>query len=196
MLTNLSLTPSRPISDANALAVHFTRNDALIVNMLINNYRVSKILVDMGRSVNILYGGALDMMEDTPKIARTMISPQTQSYLYGFDGNETYSAGTVTLPVRADPYVIMKFYVVDVESPHNAILRRPWLHIMKVIPSTYHHLVRYPTLTGTTDIRGDQAMTRTISAIAGKKFGLRPKNAKTVSDKHLPAGEKRKRVAT
>jgi len=49
----------------------------MIVIMLIGNCRVFKILVDGGSSINILYGGALDMMDDTPEIARVVISPQT-----------------------------------------------------------------------------------------------------------------------
>jgi len=83
-----------------------------------------------------------------------------------------HSAGTVAPPVCTDPYVITEFYVVDMESPHNAILERPWLHIMKVIPS-HPHITdgQYPTLIETADIRGDQTMSRTISAIAGKKSG-------------------------
>ena len=62
--------------------------------------------------------------------------------MYGFDRNETRSPGTISLSVRADPYnIITKFYMVDVESPYNAILGKPWLHMMKVVPSTYHQLV-------------------------------------------------------
>jgi len=49
----------------------------------------------------------------------------------------------------------MEFYVVDVESPHNVIIRRPWLYMMKVVSSTCHQLVWNPTPTGTADIRGD-----------------------------------------
>ena len=64
-------------------------------------------------------------MEDTPESARAMILPQTQSHLHGFDGNETHSRGMVALPVCTDPYnVITELYVVDVESPHTAILGR------------------------------------------------------------------------
>ena len=72
MLTDPPLTPSRPISflDVDALVVHFPHNDALIVTILIGNYRVSKILVDRGSSVNILHGGILDRMEDTPEMSR------------------------------------------------------------------------------------------------------------------------------
>jgi len=77
-------------------------------------------------------------MEDSPEVARALINHQTQSHLYGFDGNETCSPGTISLAVRADPYnVITKFYVVDVESPHNAILGRSWLNMMKVVSFTH-----------------------------------------------------------
>ena len=80
--------------------------------------------------------------------------------MYGFDGNETHCPGTILLSVRANPYnVITEFYVVDVESPDNAIRGRPWLHIMKVVPFTYHQLLRYPP-TGMADIR-DQVAART-----------------------------------
>ena len=105
--------------------------------MIIDNCWVSKVLVNGGSSVNILYGSALDKMEDTPETARAMINPQTQSYMYEFDGNETHSPGTVALPVRADPYnVITEFYLIDMESPHNVILVRPWLHTIKAMPSS------------------------------------------------------------
>jgi len=82
--------------------------------------------------------------------------------------------------------------MVDVESPYNAILGRPWLHMMKVVPFTYHQLVQCPTLIGTTDIRGDQAMSRTIFAIARKKSGLRPKTAKIASNEDFPTVKKQK----
>ena len=100
--------------DHSAFPTQYT----VIVTMNIDNYRVSKILVDSGNSVNVLYWSALDRMEDTPKIALTMIYPQTQSNLYGFDRNEIRSLKIISLPVRTDPYtVITKFYVIDVEFP-------------------------------------------------------------------------------
>jgi len=109
-------------SKEDAYAVHFPHNDTLIVTMHLDNCRVSRILVDSESSVNILHGGALDIMEDTSKVARAMINPQTQSNLYGFDRNETQSPDTISLSVRTDLYnVIMEFFMIDIESPHNAI---------------------------------------------------------------------------
>ena len=103
-------------------------------------------------SVNILYGSALDRMEDTMEIARAIIYPQIQSNLYEFDGNETCSPKTISHPLRADLYVITEFYVIDVESAPNTILERPWIHIIKVVPSIYHQLLQYPTPSGTAEI--------------------------------------------
>ena len=70
VLTDPPPTSSRPISvsDANAMAVHFPHNNTLIVIMIIDNCRVSKVLVDGGSFVNILYRGALDRMEDTQRL--------------------------------------------------------------------------------------------------------------------------------
>ena len=39
----------------------------------------------------------------------------------------TGSADTIALSVCVDPYVITEFYVMDVASPQNAILRRSWI---------------------------------------------------------------------
>jgi len=55
--------------DSDAAAVPFSHDDALIITMLIGNCQMSKILVDGGSSVNILFGGAINTMEDTPEIA-------------------------------------------------------------------------------------------------------------------------------
>ena len=124
------------------MILHFLHNDALIIIMIIGNCRMSKVLVDGGSCVNIMCRGTLDRMEDTLETAQAMINSQTQCHLYGFDRNVMRSPSKVILPVHADPYnVILEFYVVDIESPHNAILGRPWLYMMKVVSSTYHQLV-------------------------------------------------------
>ena len=66
VLTGPPSTPSRPItfSDVDAHVILFP-HDALVVTLYIGHCRVSKIPIDDGSSV-ILYGGALERMEDTP----------------------------------------------------------------------------------------------------------------------------------
>jgi len=61
VLLDPPLTSSRPItfSDADTHVILFPHNDALVVTMHIGNCRVSKIPIDVGSSVNILYGAPL-----------------------------------------------------------------------------------------------------------------------------------------
>ena len=61
----------RPVlfSEEDTYTVHFPHNDALVIAIQIGCCRVSKILIHGESSVNILYGHALDRMEDTPELA-------------------------------------------------------------------------------------------------------------------------------
>ncbi|GFY95426.1 hypothetical protein Acr_10g0008110 [Actinidia rufa] len=52
------------------------------------------------------------------------------------------------------------FIVVDCPSPYNAILGRPTLGEIKAITSTYHLKMKFPTLTGIGEVKGDQKVAR------------------------------------
>ena len=39
----------------------------------------------------------------------------------------------------------VNFIVVDAYSSYTAIMARPWLHAMGVVPSTLHLKVKYPS---------------------------------------------------
>ena len=62
-------------SEEDSYAMHFLHNDVLVVTTQIRRCKVSEILVDGESSVNILYGHALDRMEDTPELAQKLIIP-------------------------------------------------------------------------------------------------------------------------
>ncbi|XP_070036124.1 uncharacterized protein [Nicotiana tomentosiformis] len=57
------------------------------------------------------------------------------------------------------------FEAVDGDMGHNIILGRPWLHEMKVVPLTYHQLLKFPTSEVIKQIRGDQPATREMNTI-------------------------------
>lgn len=48
---------------------------------------------------------------------------------------------------------------------YNVILGRPWIQDMKVILSTYHQLLNFPTPVGIKQIRGDQPVERKINVV-------------------------------
>ncbi|GFZ12348.1 hypothetical protein Acr_23g0007330 [Actinidia rufa] len=52
------------------------------------------------------------------------------------------------------------FIVVDCPSPYNSILGQPTLGRIKAITSTYHLKMKFPTLTGIGEVKGDQKVAR------------------------------------
>ena len=48
------------------------------------------------------------------------------------------------------------FLVVDCSSAYNAILGRPTLNSWKVVTSTYHLMIKFPTDYGVGELRGSQ----------------------------------------
>jgi len=78
----------------------------------------------------------------------------------------------IEFSVCADPLnIITEFCILDVQSPYNTILERPWIHMMRVVPYTNHQLLKYPTPSGMANVRGDQEMARTVDAVARKSSG-------------------------
>ena len=66
--------------------------------------------------------------------------------LSGFNGATTVTLGDVTLLVKVEPVTQqVLFSIIEDLGPYNAIMGRAWLHLMTVIPSTYHKTVIYLT---------------------------------------------------
>ncbi|GFY95696.1 hypothetical protein Acr_11g0000020 [Actinidia rufa] len=66
---------------------------------------------------------------------------------------------------------LVDFIVVDCPSPYNAILGRPTLGGIKAITSTYHLKMKFPTLTGIGEVKGDQKVARQCFISAMKTPG-------------------------
>ena len=73
--------------------------------------------------------------------------------------------GAVTLSVMVGDYPqqITKnitFLLVDCSSAYNAILERPALNSWKVVTSTYHLMIKFPTDYGVGELCGSQMAAR------------------------------------
>jgi hypothetical protein len=113
---------------------------------------VRRILIDGGSSVNIIQLEALKKMN----IPDSDIIPES-SILVGFSGETKNTVGEVRFPVYIKGVnSIQRFCVMDSLSCYNIILGRPWIHDMKVVPSTYHQCVKLPTPWGIVKIESDQ----------------------------------------
>ena len=131
--------------DEDAERVHHPYDDAIVITLLISDYTTRRVLVDNGSSADILYYPALQQM----RLGRDQLH-LVNSLLVGFGGMKVQPVGTIMLPivVRAYPQQITKevnFLVVDCSSSYNAIIGRPTLNSWKVVTSTYHLSIKFPT---------------------------------------------------
>ncbi|XP_026450834.1 uncharacterized protein LOC113350955 [Papaver somniferum] len=83
--------------------------------------------------------------------------------IYGFNGTKTIPKGEVTLRVSYEEgYLdtLTTFCVVDVISPYEAILDRPWIAGIKGVASAYHQRLRFPSYLGVVEVLGNPQATR------------------------------------
>uniref|UniRef100_A0A2N9J4D3 Uncharacterized protein n=1 Tax=Fagus sylvatica TaxID=28930 RepID=A0A2N9J4D3_FAGSY len=82
--------------------------------------------------------------------------------LMGFTGDKVRPSGVVSLMIEAGMYpkqvrTSVEFLVVDCPSAYNVIIGRSTLNKLRVVTSTYHLLVRFPTEHSIRELKGDQA---------------------------------------
>ncbi|XP_070054158.1 uncharacterized protein [Nicotiana tomentosiformis] len=145
--------------DADGLLL--PHNDALVISLNVLDFKIKRVLVDPGTSVNIIQWRVLGQAKLTGSII-----PATK-LLAGFNLTSVTTRGDILLLTNAEE--VMKttlFEVVDGYMGYTIILGRPWLHETKVVPSTYHQLLKFPTPGGIKQIRGDQPAAREMNAIS------------------------------
>ena len=123
-----------------------------MLTLCINNFDVHKVLVDPGSVANLLQLPAFRQM----KVPLDKLGSAGR-ILSRFNGATTLTMGDIALPVKAGSITQQViFSVVEDLRPYNAIVGRSWLHVMKVVPSTYHQTVSYLTSAGQIDLLSNQ----------------------------------------
>lgn len=113
---------------------HFTYEDALVITLDISNFNMQRLLVDNGSSMNIVFLIALEAIG----ISKLELD-KSNAILIGFNRKKTRLSGSIKLLVLIRGVTqLTTFLVIDTLFRYNAILRRPWIHAMKAIPSTLH----------------------------------------------------------
>ncbi|XP_075633429.1 uncharacterized protein LOC142605887 [Castanea sativa] len=116
-------------------------DDALVVTIWIGGYDVKRVLVDQGSGAEIMYLYLFKWLNLKHEDLERYDSP-----LVGFDRRLVIPRGMIRLPVQVgDEEVPINFIVVEAYSPYTAILARLWLHAIRVVSSTLHLKVKYPT---------------------------------------------------
>jgi hypothetical protein len=132
-------------------------NFPLVLNPVVAEVKLTKVLIDGGSGLNLIFVSTLRKMGLDFK---DMLVP-SKSPFYGIvPSNAAHPLGTVILPVTfgaRENYRIefIKFEVANFESSYHAILGRPALAKFMVVPHYVYLLLKMSGLSGVLTLRGD-----------------------------------------
>lgn len=123
-------------------------NNMLMVQATIDNFYVTRIFVDSGSFINILFKEAFDQIQIDPAELRPMCTS-----LFVFLGHEVKALGQINLLLSLEEEPLrrtrtMVFIVVEVASTYNIILGRPTMNSFKEVAFTYHQKVKFSVCLG------------------------------------------------
>lgn len=123
-------------------------DDALVIALDLGGIIFSKILIDTGSITNVLSQEAFESIEHPYALETKETTP------FASLGDRTIQPlGTISINA-CDLELETKFAITRHFIPFDAILGRPWLHEMKVVPSVYHQRLKFVSLTGEKTIQG------------------------------------------
>lgn len=137
---------------------------------MIDGFKVSRVLMDNGSTVNVLFVSPYKKLE-RPKWKLILDHEPLLSFL----GDITQPLGSDQLELRLQDGNYSKtintyFTVVDAPSSYNAILGRPVLNWMRAIIAGFMFVIKFPTPQGTCTIRGCRQVTRDCNAITTQRI--------------------------
>ncbi|GKD33624.1 reverse transcriptase domain-containing protein [Tanacetum coccineum] len=121
----------------------------MVVDALIEGFRVRRIHVDGGSSSEVMYEHCFRNLSyrTRPRLKESGVP------LVGFSGEVSYPLGVINLEFTMGECgitrtVIMEFAVVKSPSPYNALLGRTRMRSLGAVVSTIHSMIKFPTSNG------------------------------------------------
>ncbi|XP_074342350.1 uncharacterized protein LOC141679877 [Apium graveolens] len=136
--TGVSMT----FDDFNLEGVIFPHDDSLVITPIIGNIPVKRVLVDNGALVDILLHDTFIRMGYND----SQLTP-TDMPIYGFAGFECPRIIKLPLTIGQEPRQatqMLNFVVIKAGSTYNAFMGRTGIHAFKVVPSSYHSVMKFP----------------------------------------------------
>jgi hypothetical protein len=124
-------------------------DEPLIVEAEVEGYTVRRVYVDQGASVEVMYKHCFENLDSSVRSRLT----KTNTPLVGFSVETIRPLGKIELKVCFGSEGLyrrttMRFAVVRSPSPYNIILGRTGIKMLRVIPSTIHSMMKFPTPRG------------------------------------------------
>ena len=182
------LDTSITFSDSDLEGCQHPHDDPLVIQAVVENKTIHRVLIDNRSSADIIFTSAFDKMG----IGMEKLEP-VSTHLRGFSGEKVLPVGSIQLVLTlGDPQcqatTTARVLVVDAPSAYNMLLGRPSLNAIKAIPSAYHMMIKFPTISGVGMVRGDQRVARECYSASMKQ--------KTVDNIYLDEIDMRDEVHT
>jgi hypothetical protein len=142
--------------------VPFPHTDAMVITAHMDRWDVTRILVDNGSQVEVLFLLAFKQLGYDRRQLKESTKP-----LYGFDAKMIEPVGVITLPVSfGNPknarIEYITFDVVDMHYPYNAIFRRGLLNTFKAVLHSAYLCLKVLAPLGVISVFGSQKNARNI----------------------------------
>ncbi|XP_070008324.1 uncharacterized protein [Nicotiana sylvestris] len=125
-----------------------------------NKIQVKRVLVDPGSSANIIQSRVVKQLG-----LRDQIVPAAR-VLNGFNMPSETTKEEIMLPVYvAGTIQETKFHVIEGDMRYNVLLGRPWIHNMRVVPSTLYQVLKFPIPKGVKMVYDEQPIAKEMFAI-------------------------------
>ena len=165
----LSLEPAtpRPLKHSE-VPITFSREDQwtsfseprkfpLVLDPVVAGSRLTRVLIDGGSGLNLLFASTLKKMGLD---LSDKLTPSKAPFYGIVSGNSTTPIGTVSLPVTfgtKENYRTehIKFEVTNFESSYHAILGHPALAKFMAVPHYVYLLLKMPGKSGVLSLHGD-----------------------------------------
>lgn len=133
----------------------FPHTDAIVISANISGWMVTKILVDNGSSVDIIFASTFDRMYIDIKLLQSAEIP-----LMGFGSKRVEGLGKLSLPISfgtiENPRTNhITFDVVDMQYPYSVILGRGFLNKFETIVHQAYLFMKMPAAKGIITVHGD-----------------------------------------
>jgi len=107
----------------------------------ITSFNVRRVMIDQGSGAKVIYPDLYKGLGLTLKDLTRYDTP-----LVAFDDTVVTPAKKIRQAVNVGGRKeLVDFIVVHSYSPYTAILGCPWIHSMRVLPSSLHQKVKFPT---------------------------------------------------
>ena len=159
-------------SDSDLEGCQHPYDDPLVIRAVVANQTVHRFLVDNGILVDIIFASAFDKIG----IRMERLEP-VNTHQRGFSREKVLPLGSIqlVLTLRDPPCqatTTVRFLIVDAPLAYNVLLGMPSLNAIKVIPSAYYMVIKFPTTNGVGMVRGDQRVARECYSASMKQKAI------------------------